>query len=275
MIDQDIQDLEIEFLLKVLDKLYGINFLDYRKAFIKRRILRRVQLDNYNSITDLTSKVLENSKIAITIINDITISVSEMFRSTSFYKALLTEVFPILQTYPIVRIWHAGCSNGEEILSLAILLKEANLYDKCEIIASDISSSALNKAKHAAYPIEKIKEWTYNYFEAGGNESFSKYYNVKDQTAYFDQSLLANISFHHHNLIKDEFFQNQHLILCRNVFIYFNQDLQKRIAKNFFYSLTNKGFLGVGSKETILDNPLAVFEVFNLKNRIYRKSIDG
>jgi len=269
MTDTNIEDLELQLFYIALKEVYDIDLSEYRQAYILRRIKRRMELDKLNTITLITERMIHQPNYAEKLLSDISINVTNMFRDPDFFNSLIKNVFPILQTYPRFNIWHAGCATGEEVISLAILLKEANLYNRAKIIATDISQEALKFAEKAIYPIEKMKQWTESYQKAGGQESFSNHYDVKYNHAIFDPSLLENITFIEHNLTKDPYFNNQHLIICRNVYIYFNKNLQDYVTKGFHTSLIRDGYLGLGSKETIYANNL--FEYVDRSNKIYKK----
>jgi chemotaxis protein methyltransferase CheR len=184
-------------------------------------------------------------------IEEITVNVTEMFRDPSFFKVLKTELFPILATYPLIRIWHAGCSTGEEVYSLAIMLKEANLLHKSILYATDLSSDVLQRAAQGIFPLSAMKEYSGNYIEAGGEREFSSYYVAKYDRVIFSEALSSKMVFATHNLVSDGSFNEFQLILCRNVMIYFNRPLQDKVLQLFDQSLHSLGFLALGSKETI------------------------
>ena len=195
-----------------------------------------------------------------------------MFRDPSFYLELRKNIVPILKTYPFIRIWHAGCSTGEEVYSLAILLKEEEIYDRCRIYATDMNEEVLKKASEAIYPLSNMKDYTTNYLQAGGTQSFSDYYTAQYDRAHFSADLKKNIVFSHHNLATDESFNEFNLILCRNVMIYFNRQLQERVHKLIYESLAILGILGLGDKENIkFTNCELFYEVLNNKEKLYRK----
>jgi chemotaxis protein methyltransferase CheR len=206
--------------------------------------------------------------------NDISITVTEMFRDPSFFYVLREKILPQLKSLPLIRIWDAGCSTGEEVYSLAILLHEVGLYDKTKIYATDISESALERAKEGEIPISHMQHYTKNYQQAGGNKEFSKYYSVKGNHAILQQYLKENIVFGQHNLATDQSFNEFHLIICRNVVIYFNQKLKERVFKLFFDSLSENSFLGLGSKESLFScNTSSYFCVIDSSNNIYQKRV--
>lgn len=267
--DPNIEELELRLFYIALQEKYEVDLSDYRQAYILRRLKRRMQLDGYDSITLITNRILRDTLYAEKLMKDMSINVTDMFRCPEFYKSLKTNVFPILQTYPSIQIWHAGCATGEEVISLAILLKEANLYDRATIVATDINEDAMQFAQKAIYPITKMKQWTENYSLAGGEESFSSYYDVKYNHAIFDPSLLERVTFLKQNLTKDAYPKHMHLILCRNVFIYFNKTLQDDVATGFHKALVTDGYLGLGLKENIYANNL--FSYVDRTYKIYKK----
>jgi len=219
-------------------------------------------------------KVLHEADFFEVILRDLSINVTEMFRDPGFYLALRKEVVPVLKTYPYIKVWHAGCSTGEEVYSFAVLLKEEGLYDRTQIYATDFNRNVLDIAKKGIYPIDRIKEFTANYQSAGGTQSFSDYYMANYDSVIYDQSLKKNMVFAEHNLVTDSVFAEVNLVICRNVLIYFNKELQNRVINLFYDSLINGGYLGLGSKETIqFTSKIDKFEVINKEEKIYKKKI--
>ncbi len=267
-------NIEIELILKAVFVKYGYDFRNYSKAHIKRRLLNRIAASNLKSISEMQHKVLREPEFFEIMLRDLSINVTEMFRDPSFYKALRKEVIPVLKTYPFIKIWHAGCSTGEEVYSFAVLLKEEGLYDRAQIYATDFNHDVLDIAKKGIYPIDRIKEFTANYQAAGGTQSFSDYYMANYNSVIFDQSLKKNLVFAEHNLVTDSVFAEVNLVICRNVLIYFNKDLQNRVIDLFYDSLNNGGYLALGSKETIQFTSKAdKFETVNAKEKLYKKKI--
>lgn len=266
------EEIEIHLLLEAIDMKYGYDFRNYSSAHMKRRIHYRMSLAGIVSIAEMQHKILYDVEFFNLVLSDFSINVTEMFRDPSFYRAFRKEVIPILKTYPFIKIWHAGCSTGEEIYSMAILLKEEGLYDRAQIYATDFNKIVLHKAKEGIYSIDDIKEYTYNYQKAGGKHSFSDYYIAKYNSVIFEPSLKKKITFAEHNLVTDGVFGEMHVIICRNVMIYFNKQLQSKVIKLFSDSLTNGCFLCLGSKESIkFSNNLDNFEEFISSEKIYRK----
>lgn len=266
------EDIEIQLLLEAIYLKYGYDFRNYSKASIKRRIKYRFAKAGLPNITAMQYKILHDKTFFKTLLLDLSINVTEMFRDPSFYVALREKVLPILRTYPFIKIWHAGCSSGEEVYSTAIILKEEGLLDKALIYATDINEVVLKKAKEGIYPIDQIKEYTTNYQKSGGHESFSDYYTAKYDAAIMDKSLKKHIVFSQHNLATDSVFGEMNLVMCRNVLIYFDKELQSRVIGLFSDSLVRKGLLCLGSKESIRFSEYAdYFKEFVAKEKIYQK----
>ena len=269
-----IVNLEIDLLLEAIFIKYGYDFRNYSKAHVKRRLLFRLSTSNLKSISEMQHKVLHEADFFEVILRDLSINVTEMFRDPGFYLALRKEVVPVLKTYPYIKVWHAGCSTGEEVYSFAVLLKEEGLYDRTQIYATDFNRNVLDIAKKGIYPIDRIKEFTANYQSAGGTQSFSDYYMANYDSVIYDQSLKKNMVFAEHNLVTDSVFAEVNLVICRNVLIYFNKELQNRVINLFYDSLINGGYLGLGSKETIqFTSKIDKFEVINKEEKIYKKKI--
>jgi chemotaxis protein methyltransferase CheR len=245
------KEIEIQLLLDAMHMKYGYDFSGYSREMLTRRIESKLSKSNLNSITEMTSKVIHDPEFFSTLIYEISIPVTEMFRDPSVYVSLKEKVFPILKTFPYINIWHAGCATGEEVYSMAIALKEEGLYDRCQIYATDINDRALKKAREGIYPVDRIQKYTQNYQEAGGKTSFSNYYHAMYDSAKIDESLKENITFASHNLVTDGVFAEMNLILCRNVFIYFDKTLQNKVLELFDQSLCRNGFLCMGSSESI------------------------
>lgn len=268
------EDIEIKLLLEAIFLKYGYDFRNYAYESIKRRINQRLMLSKLANISAMQHQLLTDKAFFETLLLDFSINVTEMYRDPSFYLALRKNVIPILKTYPYIKIWHAGCSSGEEVYSMAIFLKEEGLLNRTLIYATDINEIALKNAKEGIYPIEKIKEFTQNYQKAGGRESFANYYTAKYEAVIMNKSLKKNMIFAQHNLATDNEFGEMNLIMCRNVIIYFDDDLENRVFGLFNNSLIRQGFLCLGSKETLSFSKYAsYFEDFVSSEKIYRKKI--
>jgi chemotaxis protein methyltransferase CheR len=203
---------------------------------------------------------------------DLSINVTAMYRDPNFYVSFRENVVPLLRTYPFTRIWIAGCSTGEEVYSLAILLQEEDLYERTRIYATDINESVLDRARSGVFPLDKMREYTQNYIRAGGKRAFSEYYLAKYDGAQFQRSLIENVVFAQHNLVSDRSFNEFNVIVCRNVMIYFDRVLQDRVHRLFYDSLATFGVLGLGAKESINFSPHEdCYEELDANERIYRK----
>lgn len=244
-------DEHLETLLGDILEVYGYDFTGYSRASLKRRIVRLYQLDHFVSFAEYRYKIRTEPGYFKRFLEEVTINVTEMFRDPSFYKTLRTEILPKLGTYPFIRVWVAGCSTGEEAYSIAIFLKELNLLHKSLIYATDINSAVLENAAQAMIPLSKIKLYTENYIAAGGSEQFSDYYAANYSLGKLKDELKSKIIFSTHNLVTDNSFNEFQLILCRNVIIYFDRPLQNTVFELFDNSLEKRGYLALGTKETL------------------------
>jgi chemotaxis protein methyltransferase CheR len=266
-----IKDADVDILLNDLLDQYGYDFTDYSMASLKRRVNRLFAIDKFPSFAEFRFRLKNDEHYLKRFVEEITVNVTEMFRDPSFYKMLRMEVLPILSTYPLIRIWHAGCSTGEEVYSMAILLKEANLLHKSLLYATDINPDVLERARKGIFPLMNMKQYSENYILSGGTHDFSTYYTAKYDHAKFDVDLSGKMIFATHNLASDRSFNEFQLILCRNVMIYFEKELQDRVLFLFDGSLEQLGFLGLGSKETIRFSPIASHYQQLNKEKIWRK----
>lgn len=274
MQNEDTSELEISLLLEAVYQKYGYDFRQYSKAHIKRRVMNKMTLSGLKEVSKIQSKVLNDELFASEFLQDLSITVTEMFRDQNFYRSLRENVLPVLKTYPFIRIWHAGCATGEEAYSMAILLQEEGLYDRTTIYATDFNQHALNRGKEGIFTNTMMKEYTTNYQLSGGKESFSDYYTSDYDNVIMNQSLKKNIVWANHNLVTDSVFAEVHLILCRNVLIYFDRNLQNSVHRLFYDSLIKGGILCLGAKESIRYSD--VFEKYtevDSKNRIFKKNI--
>lgn len=246
-----LEELEISILTDAIYDVYGYDFRQYAIASFRRRIEQYLKNQGCKSITHLLADLLHSQSLFLNFVNSISVTTSEMFRDPSVFKYIREHVIPYLKTFPHIRIWHAACANGEEVLSLAILLKEEGIYDRCNIYATDFNEEALKNAKKAIFPITKIKGFSQNYQKSGGKGTLSDYYHAKYDHAIFNKNLLNNVTFSNHNLATDSVFIEPQLILCRNAMIYFNRDLQNHVLELFNASLTNSGILCIGTKESL------------------------
>jgi chemotaxis protein methyltransferase CheR len=268
----DLEDIELALLLEGVFRKYGFDFREYASASLRRRVWRRVHAEGLSTISALQGMLLHDPACMERLLLDLSINVTAMFRDPSFYNAFRAKVVPLLRTYPYTRIWVAGCSSGEEVYSLAILLREEGLYDRARIYATDINESVLERARTGVFPLEKMREYTQNYIKAGGTRAFSEYYLAKYDGAQFQRSLIENVVFAQHNLVSDRSFNEFNVIVCRNVMIYFDRALQDRVHRLFYESLMTFGVLGLGHKESVRFSPHADrFEELDPNEKLYRK----
>ena len=265
-------DIELKMLMEAIYLKYSYDFRDYTHASQKRRVLHAMREMGCATISALQERVLHQPKAFSELLQYLTIPVTEMFRDPGYYAALREQVIPVLSTYPSLKIWVAGCSTGEEVFSLAILLKEEGLLERSMIYATDINPQSLEKARKGVFPLESMRSYTQNYQLAGGRRAFSDYYTAAYNAALFDKSLCENVTFADHSLATDTVFAETQLISCRNVMIYFKKKLQERALGLFHESLCHRGFLGLGSKESIDFSSYARhFEPIVKRERIFRK----
>ena len=265
-------ELNIQGLLEAIYHTYGYDFRNYSEAHIKRRVMNRMAMSGIKDITELQAKVLNEEAFASILLQDLSINVTEMFRDPGFYKSLREKVMPILKTYPFIKIWHAGCSTGEEVYSMAIVLQEEGLADRTTIYATDFNQHVLNQGKEGIFSNRLMKEYTANYQLSGGKESFSDYYISDDNNVIMNQSLKNKIVWANHNLVTDSVFAEVNLILCRNVLIYFDRQLQNNVQTLFHNSLMNGGILCLGSKESLRFTDFHdTYAVLDEKQRIFKK----
>jgi chemotaxis protein methyltransferase CheR len=268
----DLEALEIKLLTEGVYQHYGFDFRDYSLPSLKRRVWKRVYAEGLSTVSGLLENVLHDPSCMERLLLDLSINTTAMFRDPTFYLAFRKKVVPLLRTYPFVRIWHAGCSTGEEVYSMAILLQEAGLYDRCRIYATDINATVLQRAKEGIFPIATMQENTSNYITAGGNGTFSEYYTARYDYAIFRPSLRENVVFAQHNLVTDASFNHFNVIFCRNVLIYFNNTLQDRVQRLFHQSMEMFGILGLGKKETIRYSAVSDhYEEIDSEERLYRR----
>ncbi|MEA2218167.1 MAG: chemotaxis protein methyltransferase CheR [Solirubrobacteraceae bacterium] len=273
--DDDARELlEIELLLEAIQRRYGYDFRGYAVASLRRRLWHRVYGEGLRTLSGLQERVLHEPGCMDRLLRDLSINVTEMFRDPTFYRALRRHVFPLLRTHPFVRVWNAGCSTGEEIYSLAIALAEEGLLDRTRIYATDINAAALERAGEARFPLERMQRYTENYLRAGGTEAFSSYYAADGDSARFDSALGRNVVLAQHNLVTDGSFNEFHLIVCRNVMIYFGSALQEEVLKLFADSMTRFGILALGRKESIRrSRHAAEYEPLDETEKIFRRRV--
>jgi len=267
-----IADDELEIILNDMIEAYGYDFTNYSRASLKRRVNRLMANDRFLSFAEFRFRLKNDPEYFNRFVEQVTVNVTEMFRDVSFYKALREDVLPVLATWPLIRIWHAGCSTGEEVYSMAILLHEANLLNKSLLYATDINPSVLPKVRNGIFPLSQMKQYSENYILSGGRKDFSSYYTAQYDAARFDEFLGKKIVLSTHNLVSDSSFNEFQLILCRNVMIYFDKPLQDRALNLFYDSLEMLGFLALGSKETLKFTDVGKkFRQLDNKEKIWRK----
>ncbi|MEO5509268.1 MAG: protein-glutamate O-methyltransferase CheR [Longimicrobiales bacterium] len=269
---KELERTEIRLLLEGVYEHYGFDFREYAYPSLRRRIWKRLTDEGLSTVSALQDCVLHQPEAMERLLLDLSVNVSTMFRDPAMYESFRGNVVPLLRTYPFIRIWHAGCSTGEEVYSLAILLQEEGLGDRVRIYATDINEAVLQEARAGIFPIEKMQEYTQNYLKAGGTHAFSEYYTAHYDGARFDPSLMRNVVFSQHNLVTDRSFAEFNVILCRNVMIYFDRKLQDRVHGLFHESLVRTGVLVLGHKESLRTSRYeALYEPVDLKQKIYRR----
>lgn len=272
MTPDELIDIEIKLLMEGVYQVYGYDFREYSEASLRRRLIQWLSGSGFITFSLAQSQLLRDRTLFDTLLRGITVNVSEMFRDPSFFKAIREQVVPYLKTYPFVKIWHAGCSSGEEAYSMAILLLEEGLKGRFRIYATDINEEVIRKAQEGIYPLQELQHFTRNYQHAGGTGSFSDYYTARYDHAILSPSLRENIVFAAHNLAVDADFGEMNLILCRNVMIYFKQPLKERVLGLFDRCLVPGGFLCLGTKESLDRRPISDrYEALTARMQIYRK----
>jgi chemotaxis protein methyltransferase CheR len=273
--DEDARErLEIDLLLEAIQRRHGYDFRGYAPASLRRRLWHRVYGEGLETLSGLQERILHQPGCMERLLRDLSINVTEMFRDPSFYRVLRARVFPLLRTHPFIRVWNAGCSTGEEIYSLAIALREEGLLERTRIYATDINDAALERAGAGSFPLERMQRYTDNYLRAGGTEAFSSYYAADGDSARFDPSLVEGIVLAQHNLVTDGSFNEFHLIVCRNVMIYFGSALQEEVLQLFGDSMTRFGILALGRKESIRrSRHAAEYEALDEAEKIFRRRL--
>lgn len=267
-----LEDIELRLLLDAIYQKYHYDFRDYARASLKRRLALAVNRFHCDSLSQLQDKVLHDEAVLPQLLSYLTVQVSELFRDPEYFLAIREQVVPILRTYPSLKVWVAGCGNGEEIYSMVILFREEGLEEKTLFYGTDINPDALRRAERGTYDLDRMTQFSENYQAGGGKISLSEYYTAGYGAALFDKSLRRRVVFSDHSLVTDSVFAEMHLISCRNVLIYFRRDLRDRAIGLFNDSLARKCFLGLGSKETLkFTGHVDVFTEFDRGARIYQK----
>lgn len=266
-----LEEIEIDLFVEALHRRHGYDFRDYNRASLTRRVRNLVSAHNLPTISDLTTRVLHQPERIAEVISGLSVPVSEFFRDPRVFLALKEKVFPHLASYPQINVWQAGCAHGEEVYSLAILLSEAGLYDRARIFATDISKAALNRAREGIFSLRDAPDAARRYLAAGGTQSFSAYYHARYDLMKLDERLISRVTFAEHNLVTDGVFCEAHLILCRNVLIYFTTALQDRVLGRFAESLVRGGFLCVGTRENLeFSSARGSFQLLDADAQLYR-----
>ena len=270
---QVLEDLELQLLLQAIRARYGFDFLDYAKASMKRRVHQAMLNEpDVKTISSYQDRILHDHEVMARFLDSVSVTVTGMFRDAGFYKVLREKVVPWLKEQPLIRIWHAGCSSGEEVYSMAILLHEEGLLERSRSYATDINQRVLEVGKEGIFPIKFMREHTVNYQNSGGKASLSDYYTAHYDSVKLREFLGRNIVWAQHNLVTDGSFNEFHLIFCRNVMIYFNRTLQDRVHRLIFHSLSRGGYLGLGRAESLLETPHEDHYVaIDRTEKIYRK----
>lgn len=266
-----IKEEELDRLLDELAQKHGYDFTNYARASLKRRVNRLMIIDHFSSFAEMLYRVKTDSDYLKRFVEEVTVNVTEMFRDPSLYKLIREQVLPILATHPFIRIWHAGCATGEEVYSMAIMLEEAGLLHKSLLYATDLNPTAIEAVRAGIFPLRHMKQYSENYILSGGKREFSSYYTALYDRVKFDERLKARMTLATHNLVSDRSFNEFQMILCRNVLIYFDKDLQDRVLQLFDDSLEKLGFLVLGSRENIRFHGLAHKYVQLDKEKIWRK----
>lgn len=268
----EVEDLEIRLLLEGIQAVYGYDFRDYAAASLKRRLTHWLAESEFATFSLAQSRLLRDRRVFESLLEGVTVNVTEMFRDPAFFRALRTQVVPFLKTYPFVKIWLAGCATGEEAYSMAILLNEEGLAGRYRMYATDINEAVLERAQEGVIPIAEMQRFTRNYQKSGGSASFADYYTARYDRAMLSAAVKKDIVFAPHNLAVDAEFGEMHMVLCRNVMIYFKPALKERCLRLFDGSLPPGGFLCLGLKETLENRNIGdAYEELVPAMRIYRK----
>jgi len=268
--NEDISNDDLIEIILLIKAQYGYDFSGYAEASLKRRIIRFLNQAKV-TVFELKYHITNDKSFFFWLLESLTVNVTEMFRDPAFYRQIRTFILPVLSSYPIIKIWHAGCASGEEAFSMAILLHEAGLLSRSKIYATDLNRSNIEKAMSGIIPLPLMKEYTSNYVRSGGTADFSNYYTARYEHAIISKELRNSIVFSQHNLVTDYVFNEFQLICCRNVLIYFNKQLQNHVLNLFYQSLSPLGYLALGTKESMLFTDCrGEFEKISSQNKIYR-----
>ena len=269
---QPVEEVELDLLLEGIYRRYGIDFRNYSRASLARRVARCIKAEKLKTLSSLQDRVLHDAQALGRFVACVSVHSTAMFRDPDFYLAFRERLAPELRRLPSLRLWHAGCSTGEEVYSIAILLLEEGLLDRTRIYATDMNESGLMQAREGVYPLRKMEEYAANHRQAGGKRALSKYYGRRGEVALFDPALQRDIVWATHNLVTDASFNEFQVVLCRNVMIYFNPTLQRRVHSLLYDSLAHGGYLALGRQESIdLTGYEPHYAVVDRIAKIYRK----
>ncbi len=272
---RSVEDIELGLFVEALKQRHGYDFSGYAEASFRRRVQGLCIHFRTDNISQLTEQLLHDRIAVGDVVSQLSVPVSEFFRDPPSFATLRRAVFPVLASYPHINIWQAGCARGEEVYSLAILLTEAGLYDRCQIYATDISEHALTAAREGVYPDRELRQSASSYFEAGGSGTLSDYFHARYGHIKLDDDLKRNVTFAEHNLALDGVFCEAQLVLCRNVLIYFKPPLQRRALDLFHASLVRGGFLCLGNKESLSRHDIGdQFTLVDRQGPLYRRVLD-
>ncbi|MEW6366613.1 MAG: protein-glutamate O-methyltransferase CheR [Acidobacteriota bacterium] len=267
-----VEDLEFRLLLDAIYDRYGFDFRGYAPASLKRRVWKCIQQEKLTTVSALQDRILHDPACMERLLMVISVDTTAMFRDPGFYASLRKNVLPALKSLPLLRVWHVGCATGEEVYSTAILLHEEGLHDKCRLYATDMNEALIEKAKSGIFALDAMRAYTDNYLKAEGKKSFSEYYTAKYDNAILRPALRKNILWAQHNLVTDGSFNEFHLVMCRNVMIYFDRPLQNRVHDLIYDSLAPGGFLCLGLKEsTKFTSHEADYDMVDAANKVFRR----
>jgi chemotaxis protein methyltransferase CheR len=268
---RDAEAIEVQLLLEAIRARYDYDLRGYTAASMHRRVLTALTKSGLPNLGELQHRLLTDPSVFASVLEDLIVQTSDLFRDPSFCLAFRTKVVPVLRTYPLLRIWHAGCASGEEAYACAITLSEEGLYDRAQLYATDLSAQAVDQAKAGVYSLSRLPTFESNYRQAGGTAQLANYWTEAYERVAMKASLRRNMLFFQHNLVSDASFGEMHVIFCRNVFIYFDRELRQRVLRKFAQSLRPGGFLCLGNSERL--GLLAEFEEFDGHEGIYRRTL--
>ncbi|HZS03239.1 MAG TPA: protein-glutamate O-methyltransferase CheR [Blastocatellia bacterium] len=270
--DGELEQIEIDLLFEGLNRRYGVDLRDYEQSSLRRHLHDCMRQERVETVSGFQEKALHDAECLERLLLAVASADTTMFRDPGFYRAFREKVVPQLRTYPFVRVWLAGCSTGEEVWSLAILLEEEGLYPRCRIYATDLSREVVRKARDGVFPLTSVRDYTSNYLRSGGTRYLSDYFTTHEGRVIFNPALRRNVVFSEHNLVTDGSFNEFQVVFCRNVMSHFNQPLQERVHELIYESLNMFGVLGLGGRESLRLSPReAFYEPLDNEHRLYRK----